>query len=52
MPSFFLLEGAHAEAELPQIRLNFGIYFCVSPSFFGLRFPDIHVIDSLQLHVY
>ena len=42
----FLLEGAHA--ELPQILLN----FCVRPSSFGLLFPDIHVIDSLQLHVY
>jgi hypothetical protein len=42
----FFLEGAHA--ELPQILLN----FCVRPSSFGLRFPDIHVIDSLQFHVY
>jgi hypothetical protein len=42
----FFLEGAYA--ELPQILLN----FCFRPSSFGLPFPDIHVIDSLQLHVY
>jgi hypothetical protein len=45
MSSLFL-EGAYA--ELPQILLN----FCFRPSSFGLPFPDIHVIDSLQLHVY